>query len=139
MISWLIIIILTVLVLASYLDIKYKQIPSVLLTGLLFIVAILNIENMQFGILAGLFAWVVKDLIFEWQGLEFGVADVKIIVLIGLLIPNIFSFFVFILIFAVFQFFYTVFWQWRFGYDPERPFIPCLLAVYFVLMMGGII
>lgn len=125
---------------ASFLDIKYKAVPSVFLTGFLFIVASLRIENLQFGILAGLFAWVIKDLIYEWNGLEFGMADIKIMILIGFLIPTMNLFLIFIGVFSIFQFVYTIIWQWKFGKDRERPFIPCLLFVYITLMIiGGIV
>ncbi len=137
MIGWLIFVILGVLIVASFLDIKYKAVPSVLLTGFLFIVAVLRIENLQFGILAGLFAWVIKDLIYEWNGLEFGMADIKIMALIGLLIPSMNLFLVFVGIFSLFQFVYTLIWQWRMGNDKERPFIPCLLFVYITLIIIG--
>jgi len=139
MIDWLILVVLGSLIIASYLDIKYKQVPSVFLTGLLLIVAIMRIENLQFGILAGLFAWVIRDLIFEYNGLDFGMADIKIMILIGLLIPTMNMFLIFVGIFSVFQFAYTLVWQWKFPNEKERPFIPCLLAVLVALaLIGGV-
>lgn len=137
MIDWLLWVVLGILILASFLDIKYKAVPSVLLTAILFIVAIMRIENIQFGILAGLFAWIIKDLIFEWNGLDFGMADIKIMAIIGLLTPTLNMFLVFIGIFSLFQFVYTLVWQWRFKKVKERPFIPCLLAVFITLMIIG--
>jgi len=137
MIDWLIWVVLGALIIASLLDLKYKGVPSVALTGLIFIVAVLRIENLQFGILAGLMAWTVKDLIYEFQGLEFGMADIKIMAIIGLLVPSLEAFLFFIGIFSIFQFVYTAVWQWRVGHDKERPFIPCLLAVYIALMIIG--
>jgi len=139
MLDWLIFVILGALILASYLDIKYKAIPSVALTGLLFIVAIMRIENLAFGVLAGLFAWAIKDLIYDYNGLDFGMADIKIMVMIGLFISTMYSFLIFIGIFSVFQFAYTLLWQWKFKEDHERPFVPCLLAVYVALMSVGVI
>jgi hypothetical protein len=139
MIDWLIFVVLGVLILASFLDIKYRAIPSVLLTGVLFAIAILRIENLQFGILAGLFAWVMKDLIFEWNGMDFGMADIKIIAMIGFLIPSMYYFLIFIAVFSVFQFAYTTLWQWKIKGKREMAFVPCLLAVYIALMIiGGI-
>jgi len=137
MIDWLIVVVLGVLCLASFLDIKYKAVPSVLLTGLLFIVAILRIENLHYGVLAGLFAWVIKDLIYEWNGLDFGMADIKIMVIIGLLIPTMNFFLIFIGVFSLYQFVYTLVWEWKIKGEIERPFIPCLLAVYVTLMLIG--
>src|SRR6056297_2542914 len=137
MIDWLIWVVLGILVFLSFLDLKYKAVPSVILTTLIFIVAIMRVENLQFGILAGIFGWAIKDFIYEWQGLEFGMADIKILVVIGLLIPTMFNFLLFLGIFSIFQLAYTMVWQWRFGKDSERAFIPCLLAVYVALMLIG--
>lgn len=137
MIDWLLWIVLGVLIIASFLDLKYKAVPSVLLTGLLFIVAIMRIENLGFGILAGIFAWFIKDLIDDFNGLDFGMADIKILIIIGFLIPTMNFFLIFIGIFSLFQFVYTLVWQWRVGGDVERPFVPCLLAVYITLLLIG--
>lgn len=137
MIDWIILVVLGALIIASILDLKYRGVPSVSLTSLIFLVAILRIDNLQYGVLAGLMAWTIKDLLFEFQGLEFGMADIKIMIIIGLLIPNLYSFFMFIAIFSIFQFVYTAIWQWKIGTDKERPFIPCLLAIYITLLLIG--
>lgn len=137
MIDWLILVVLGSVIVASYLDIKYKAVPSVFLTGLLFIVAIMRIENINFGILAGLFAWIIRDLIYEYNGLDFGMADIKIMAVIGLLIPTMNMFLIFVGIFSIFQFAYTLVWQWKFPKEKERPFIPCLFAVLVALILIG--
>jgi len=140
MIDWILWVALGVLIIASFLDLKYKSVPSVLLTGLLFLVAIMRIENLAFGILAGIFAWLIKDLINDFNGLDFGIADIKILIVIGFLVPTMNFFLIFIGIFSLFQFVYTLVWQWRVGGNIERPFVPCLLAVYVALLLiGGII
>lgn len=137
MIDWLLWIVLFILILASYLDIKYKAVPSVLLTAILFIVAIMRIENLNYGILAGLYAWVIKDIIFEWNGLDFGMADIKIMIMMGLLIPTFNFFLLFVGVFSIYQFVYTLVWEWKIKGEVERPFIPCLLAVYVTLLITG--
>ena len=137
MIDWLIWVVLGALIIASFLDLKYKAVPSVFLTGLLFIVAIMRIESLPYGILAGIFAWLIKDLINDYNGLEFGMADIKILMIIGLLIPTMNFFLIFIGIFSLFQFVYTLVWQWKLPKEKERPFIPCLLAVFIALLLIG--
>lgn len=140
MIDWLIFVVLASLIVASILDIKYKAVPSVFLTALMFVVGILRIENIPFGILAGVFAWVIKDIIFEYKGLDFGVADIKIIVVIGLLIPTMQMFLIFLGVFSLLQLVYTLILQWKFPNEKERPFIPCLLAVFVTMMcLGGFV
>ena len=140
MISWLIVVVLFALIIASLIDIKYKAIPSVALTSLVFIVAVMRVETLQFGILAGLFAWIIKDLIADFSGLNFGMADIKIMIVIGLMIPTMNFFLIFIGIFAIFQLVYTIVWQWQIKGDIERPFVPCLLAIYIAMaLIGGVI
>ena len=134
MFDLLILGVLVCLIGASYLDLKYRAIPSVFLTGLLFIVAVVRIDFIHFGILAGIFAWVMKDIL-SIKELEFGMADIKIMMIIGLILNTRFEFFLLIGIFAVFQFIYTAVWMWKMGDDKERPFVPCLLAVYVTMML----
>jgi hypothetical protein len=97
----------------------------------------MRIENLQFGILALLFAWLIKDLIFEANGLNFGMADIKIFGVIGLLIPTMNWFLVMIGIFSIFQFVYTLVWKWKVNKDQEMPFIPVLLSLLIVLVLVG--
>lgn len=134
MIDFLTIIVLCGLISASYLDLKYRAIPSVFLTGLLFLVAIVRIDFIAFGVLAGIFAWTMKDILSMKQ-LEFGMADIKIMIIIGLMLHTREMFLLFVGVFAVFQFAYTVLWTWRMGEDKERPFVPCLLAVYITMIL----
>lgn len=136
MITWLVVLVLLFFLISSYLDIKYKAIPSVFLTSVLFIVFVLRPENLAFGIGAGIFAWFMKDVL-SIKDLEFGMADIKIMIIIGLLIPTMNLFLIYIGIFALFQFVYTIIWQVKIGNDGERPFIPLLTAVYLTLIMIG--
>jgi hypothetical protein len=131
-----VILVLGVLIIASLLDIKYRAVPSVLLTGTLFIVLIMRIENIAFGISALIFAWFIKDIL-SMKELEFGVADIKIMATIGLMMPTMNMLLMFIGVFSLFQFVYTFVWEWKIGHDKERPFIPCLLIVYIMMMIIG--
>ena len=140
MIDWLIWVILGVLILASYLDIKYKAVPSVILTATIFTALLLRPDNLLFGVIAFVFAIMIKDLISDVAGMEFGVADIKILVIMGLLLANFTSLMIMIIMFLIFQFAYTVMWRWKVNKEEEMPFIPCLLAVYVGLMLvGGVI
>ena len=133
----LILIILGVLVLASYLDIKYKAVPSVILTSMILAVLLLRPDNIYFGIVAFVFAILIKDLINDVAGLDFGNADIKIFIVMGLLINNGASMILLIIIFLVFQFVYTLLWRWLVSNEDELPFIPCLTAVYIAMMLIG--
>ncbi len=138
MIDWLIFVVLGVLIIASYLDIKYRAIPSVFLTGALLIVLIVRIENLNFGIIALVFAWFIKDLLSIKQ-LEFGVADIKIMAMMGLMMPTLNMFLILLGVFALYQFVYTLVWEWKIGHDKERPFVPCLLLIYITMMIIGVL
>lgn len=137
MIDWLIWVVLGVLILASFLDLKYKSVPSVLLSLMIFVVLLLRPDNLLFGVIAFVFAWVIRDLISDVAGMEFGVADIKIMVIIGLLLANFTSLIIMLISFSIFQFAYTVIWRWKVAKEGEMPFIPCLLAVYVALLLIG--
>ena len=135
MISWLVLVVLGILILASYFDLKYKAVPSVILTAGIFTALLVNPDNLLFGVICFVFAMMIRDLIDNVAGLDFGVADIKIFVIFGLLLINFEALMIMIIVFLVFQFVYTVIWRWRVSKEAEMPFIPCLLAVYIVLML----
>ncbi|RLF58019.1 MAG: hypothetical protein DRN27_06475 [Thermoplasmata archaeon] len=137
MIPALLLIILGVLILTSYLDIKYKAVPSVILTSMILVVLLLRSNNLYFGVVAFVFAILIKDLISDVAGLEFGMADVKIFIMMGLLVGNLFNIFLLIIIFLIFQFVYTIVWRWKVSKEDEMPFIPCLLVVYITMILIG--
>ena len=136
-ISALILILLGVLVLASYLDIKYKAVPSVLLTSMIFVVLLLRPENVYFGLVAFVFAILIRDLINDVAGLDFGNADIKIFIVMGLLVGNLGSLFALIIVFSIFQLVYTLMWRNLVSNEEEMPFIPCLTAVFIAMALSG--
>jgi len=137
MLDWLIWVILGVLILVSILDIKYKAVPSVILTSMIFTCLILRPDNLIFGVIAFVFAIMIKDLLDNIAGMNFGTADIKILVIFGLLLTNFSSLMLLIICFLIFQFVYTTLWRWKISKEEEMPFIPCLLAVYITLMLIG--
>lgn len=137
MIDWIIFVVLGVLVLASFLDLKYKAVPSVLLTGMIFAILLLRPDNLLFGVIALVFGIMIQDLISDVAGMEFGRADIKILIIMGLLLTNFTSLMIMIIMFLIFQFAYTVVWRWKVAKTGEMPFIPCLLAVYIALIFVG--
>ena len=139
MIDWLIIIVLAIFCVSSVLDIKFRAVPSVILTGMIFVVLLLRPENLLWGIAGLVFGILIRDLLNDVAGMDFGMADIKFFIIIGLLISNLYIFITMLMIFVILQFVYTIFWKWKFGYDESMPFLPCLTAVYFVLfLLGGV-
>lgn len=137
MISALILVVLGVLLFASYLDLKYKAVPSVILTSTILVVLLSRPDNLFFGVVALVFAILIKDLISDVAGLEFGMADIKIFIVMGLLLTNFANLMIMIIIFLIFQFVYTVIWRLKVSDEDEMPFIPCLTAVYIALILVG--
>jgi len=139
MLDWLIWLVLGVLILASYLDLKYRAVPSVFLSGLIFVVLLMRPQNLLFGVILLVFGLMIRDLIDDVAGLDFGMADLKILVVIGLLFASSHVMFLFLVIFSILQFAYITLWRTFISKDEEIPFIPCLLSVYVtLLLMGGI-
>ncbi len=138
MINMLAIIVLCVLIVASLFDWKWRLIPSIFLTGTLFLVLFLRASNLQFGVLGLVFALLIKDLI-AISGKEFGIADIKIMVIISLFISTIHIFVQFMIIFIVAQFVYTILWKKILKRTDEMPFVPCLTIVYVIIsVVGGV-
>jgi len=139
MIDPLLFIVLGVLILASYLDLKYKAVPSVFLSGLIFVCLLLRPQNLLFGVILLAFGLMIKDLIDDVAGLDFGNADLKILVVIGLLFASSHVMFLFVIVFAIMQLAYTTLWRTLVSKDDHIPFVPCLLAIYVtLLLMGGL-
>jgi len=137
MISAIVGLVLGLLIFVSYFDIKYKAVPSVFLTATIFACLLLRPENLIFGVIAFVFGLLIKDMISDVGGMEFGIADIKILTIFGLLASGIYGLFLIIILFLIFQFVYTVIWRYWISKEEEMPFIPCLLAIYVTLMIVG--
>jgi len=126
------------LFLFSIIDIKWRQLPSILLTGTLLVLAIINYPNLQFGIFAGLFALLLYEF-GEDVRMQFGTADIKITIMLGLMISTLYGFIIFLSVFAVFQFCYIAILRKTIYKKGEMPFIPCLFFVFLALAMAGVV
>jgi len=124
--------ILFYLIVISIIDIKHKSIPAVFTTGAIFVLALLNIENILFGILAFIFAWFMIEADFFR-----GVADLKITTLLGLTIPSLIEFFALVLLILFFGFAYkiTIRVIFKKKSSEEVAFVPVFLCVYIVLLL----
>lgn len=66
------------LIILSFLDLKYKAVPSVMTTGLILVCSLLYFNHLNFAIISFIFAW----LLYEGDIFK-GIADVKIGALLG--------------------------------------------------------
>ena len=129
------VVLLILLGIIAVIDWKFHAVPSVLLTGLLLATLMLNTNNLVFGACAGL----LMLLIYELDKGRTGIADFKVMMIIGLMISTVSGFFFLAVTLAVFQLVYVYFLRVMTKYDGEIPFIPCLWAVYILLYTVGVI
>ena len=132
----LLIIVLIFLLIFAAIDFKTNAIPSIFLTGLLFVVA--TVESTQivpYGVLTFIMAWLFYEAdVFS------GIADVKIMTIVGLLVNSVFflgAYLIMILIFGI---------TWKYGSrkilkeTEHAAFIPVFVFTYIALwVVGGVL
>ena len=121
---------LLVIILLSYIDIKKREFPAVLTSGLLFVVAIVKFGNIEFGILAFVLAWFLMEADFFG-----GIADLKIIVIIGFFITQMGEFFLMTILILIYGVIYKILMLKIMKQKDETAFVPVLLAVYITLLI----
>ena len=135
MIPALIGIVALFLVVVSLIDWKIKVLPSIMLTGMLFAVAVLNPANLWFGIMA----FIIAYLLYEADFFS-GVADIKIMTTIGFMLSTTNYLFGLILLTVIFGTFWKILIKWRLKHEKEVAFIPVFLFIYITLyILGGFI
>lgn len=67
-------------------DLKTKKVPAILTTAIILLLCFVNFNNIMFGAIAFVFGW----LLYEFEFIE-GLADVKVITIIGLMITSLFG------------------------------------------------
>lgn len=134
-------IIFVLLGITALIDIKTKKIPSIFLTGIIFLVAMVNMVEITFGLIHlafGILAFIFAYMLYEARFIG-GIADIKTLVIIGLLIRSIPSFFLFIILIMVIGFIYKLFFRYvlKKDFKEEIPFILALVFVYIILWFSG--
>ena len=123
---------LLALAVMSWIDIKHREFPAPLTSGILFLVAITNLPHLHFGILA----FILAIFLLEMETFS-GMADVKLLTAMGFIIPNIGTFLLFVIILLIFSTVYQVlmvkFLNKKRGDDFA--YIPVLLLVYITLLI----
>ena len=120
---------------ATVIDIFTKKVPSIFLTGLIFVLCIVNIQGIPFGIIAFIFALMLYESNFIG-----GVADIKFIVIMGLLIVNLKSLLVLFVLLVFFGVIYKAICVYILKMNKNElvAFLPCLFWVYVTMFaMGG--
>jgi len=134
-------IVFVFLLIISLIDLRTKKVPAFLTTSIIFAIAMVNMVNLNFGILHlsfGLLAFIFAYLLYELKFIG-GIADIKVIVIIGMMIAEFSTFFIFITITMIFGLLYKIVWRYilKKSEGSEIPFIIALLGVYVVLWITG--
>lgn len=127
-------VVLGFFVLVSLLDLKFRIVPSVLNTGMIFVVAVINIQNLPYAVLSLILAVLFMDL-----DVQRGLGDLKAMVVLGFMIPTMQTFFVYIIVLVVIGTIYTLLMRKIAHQRGEFAYLPVFLVVYLSLLFGGVI
>ena len=132
MIPALLLVVAGFLLVASIIDWKLRVLPSIFLTGMLFVVAFVNPQNLWFGIMA----FIIAYLLYEAEFFS-GWADIKIMAIIGFMISSEIYLLGFILLTVTFGTIWKILIKWRLKTETDVAFVPVLLFVYITLYFLG--
>ena len=115
----------------SLFDLKHKEVISIIPTSCILALAILNFQYIMFGVLGFVFAYLLYE--FNYIG---GVADIKAIVIISLMLTNLYQFYNFMLLVGVLGLIYI-------GISclildkkkKDVAFVPLFLLIYIILVV----
>ena len=134
MIPIIILVFSALLLIFSIFDIKFRSVPSVLLTTTIIALTFVRFDNFQWALLFG----AVGFLLWELSEEKFGVADIKVMIMMGFFINNLGSMLLLLMIFSVSQFVYMLIVQGFSRNIEEIPFIPMFFAIWIGGLIGGI-
>ena len=122
--------VLLFLIILSYLDLKKKEFPAVLTSGALFVVALAKFQNIEFGLMAFILAWFLMEFDF-FQG----VADLKIITIMGFFTSSLGLFMIFSMLVVIFGTTYKILMVKvvKMKETDEIAFVPVLLIIFIAL------
>ena len=104
-------------------DLKSKKVPAILTTAIILALSIVNINNLQFGIIAFIFGW----LLYEFNCIE-GLADVKVITIIGLMCSSLYGIFALIILVTI----YGAIYRAAFGVILKKDAIAFTLPLFLI-------
>lgn len=128
-------ILLGILFIISIIDLKFRQIPSILLSGVLFVTAFLSFYFNPSGLTIGILSLIFAIILFEADFIG-GIGDIKVIVVIGLMLNSLFALFWYVLLIMIFGIIWKMIIKWRYK-AKEYAFIPVLFFVLLTLIILG--
>lgn len=122
------------LLIASIIDWKIRALPSILLTAMLFTVAVMNQSSLFFGIMA----FIVAYLLYESNFFS-GVADIKVMAMLGFMLTSVNWLFAYIILTMFFGLLWKILIKWRLKSEKDTAFLPVFLFVYATMFaLGGL-
>lgn len=130
------IIIFIVLAIFAYMDLRTHQLPSFATTIVILGLLLVEPQNLIWGISALVFGWFLYE--FDFAGGRFfgGLADVKVITIIGLMLTSFQEFSRMMIFTAGYSVILSIILYYKNNKKMEEiPFIPVLLLVYVTLIL----
>lgn len=129
-------VVLGYLLVLSIIDIKSKEMWSVYTTAGVFILGILNIETLGFGIMAFVFGYMLYEI-----GLFYGVADIKLMAVLGLMVGDLNTFLLMIFLVTFFNLVYQLVIKKFFKITEKKdiPFIPVYFFTYATIFLISVL
>lgn len=120
----------------AYLDWKSHAVPSFATTTVILALLLINQQNLIWGISAFVFGWLLYE--FDFLGGRFfgGIADVKVVTIIGLMISDLQQFASLMVATTGLSVILSIILYYKNNkkMPDEVPFIPVLLVVYLVVL-----
>jgi hypothetical protein len=127
-----------ILLIMSIIDWKFKSLPSILLTGILFVVAFISTSTNPMSLNLGILGLIMAYLLYE-AGFMGGIADVKVMTMISFMLLNTYWLLASFVLLGVYGLAWKGIVKLRFGKEKEFAFVPVFLFVYISLfLLGGL-
>jgi len=123
---------LLAIIVLSWIDIRKREFPAPLTSGVLLVVALVMYQNISFGILGFIVAWFLMEMEFFS-----GTADLKLFTAVSLVMPNYYFFMLFVILMLVFGTVYKglMVKVMKKRQEEEIAFIPVFLFVFITLLI----
>lgn len=119
--------------LVLFFDIKNKTVPSILGTSIIFVLGVVNFQNLFFGIIMFVFGWFLYE-----SGIYKGIADVKMITAIGFLISTMQGMYQMVVALTLVTLIYNVVMVMIFKNEEYAGTVPIFISYLVVVLIGGI-
>lgn len=130
-------IVFVAIVVFAFLDWRSHAVPSFMTTSVILALLLIQPSNLIWGVSAFVFGWLLFE--FDFLGGRFfgGIADVKVVTIIGLMISNLQQFATLMIATTGFSVILSIILYYKNNkkIPDEIPFIPVLILVYVAVLM----